>query len=179
VLVSHGAIEALGTVFEVLQRRDDGHLRVESGKVEFVWQDGMRVRVSAGDDLTWPRRRDAARPAGEGLPTKSRSPKDGRSDPRRSTAEQSALDTVLKRHLQLVSQRRYAHAVSHLRRALRDRGMPGEHRARLSFELGVLLEDSLGQREEACRHWRDHLARFDFPRYKHEVQRRIRRCQDR
>jgi len=177
VLVSHGTIEALGTVFEVIQRRDRGQLRVDSGVVAFLWRDNTRVRVPAGEVIHWPRPRGAERPT-VGPPADQQTP-EGEPAGRQEAAARSDPEALLERHLQLVSQRRYEEAVNHLRRALRDRSVPHDHRARLSFELGVLLEDSLGQRESACRHWRDHLARFDQQRWKDEVQRRHRRCQDR
>lgn len=173
VLVSHGMIEALGTAFEVNQRRDDGQLRVTSGVVRFLYRDNTQVRVEAGEEIRWPRQKASEQPpAGEGS-IKEKS--EQRRRPRALGPRDP--DTLLKRYTQLVSQRRYNDAVILLRDALRDRRLPRDHQARWSFQLGVLLEDSLGRREAACRHWREYVTQFEQQRWKDEVQERLRRCQ--
>ena len=55
VRVSHGEVRVVGTVFQVEQLTDRGSVAVTQGVIEFVWEDGTRERVAAGQTLDWPR----------------------------------------------------------------------------------------------------------------------------
>jgi len=56
VRVSHGAIVALGTSFQVVQREMRGNVEVHAGRVLFEWTDGAPSNeLGPGQRLSWPR----------------------------------------------------------------------------------------------------------------------------
>ncbi len=101
--------------------------------------DGMRSEIEAGERLRWPRR--AAK------------------DPKFDAA------AFVSRFGQLRSQGRYADAVRLAEDALNHAGLSPVQGQRISYDLGLLLEEQLDEPARACRHWKRHLARFpDDPR---------------
>ncbi len=53
--VSHGAIEVLGTVFEVEQDpQEGGNVHLEEGRIRFVALNGETREMRAGESLRWP-----------------------------------------------------------------------------------------------------------------------------
>ncbi len=51
VRVSHGEVRVIGTVFTIEQHAGKGSVAVSEGVIEFVWNDGARERVVAGQTL--------------------------------------------------------------------------------------------------------------------------------
>ncbi len=71
-----------------------------------------------------------------------------------------SMDEVLKKMNQLRSQHRYSDAATLLRQQVMRDDFTKQQRARLSFELGTLLQDRLDDRARACRHRHDHQMIF-------------------
>jgi hypothetical protein len=70
------------------------------------------------------------------------------------------MEDVLKDMATLRGQRRYRDAVTLLRaQAGREDFTMAQH-ARLSFEIGLLLQDRLDAAAGACRHWRAHAEKY-------------------
>jgi transmembrane sensor len=170
LLVSHGAIEVLGTEFELRQEESGGWVRLGEGKIRFRAVDGREVLLAPGDRLAWPLpppergARDAGpAPAADASP---RAPQPRRDAGRPLTASQaeSLLDEVER----LRSQGRYAEVARRLRDALPRVG-DAATRERFSFELGTVLGQQLRATSEACAHWRRHLRRFGASRYGPEI----------
>ncbi len=54
VLVSHGAIEVLGTQFTITQAAEGGEVVLHEGRIRFRATDGRTVELVPGDSLRWP-----------------------------------------------------------------------------------------------------------------------------
>jgi len=170
VRVSHGEVRVIGTVFVVEQHGGGGSVTVSEGVIEFVWTDGQRERVAAGESLRWPRaqRSDApAAVAGVDAGASARAPDAGSP---RATPD---LERMLERLLQLQSQKRHGEAVALLRKTLAQPGLAAVQRERISYELGLALE---ADGETSCAHWRKHVARFGDQRHTAVLADRIARC---
>jgi transmembrane sensor len=62
ILVSHGAIEVMGTAFTVVQGPSGGSVRLREGRIQFQSQ-GLSLTLRPGEELTWPLRTSASSPA--------------------------------------------------------------------------------------------------------------------
>jgi hypothetical protein len=170
VRVSHGEVRVIGTVFEVSQQDGRGWVTVSEGVIEFLWHDGARERVAAGQTLHWPRRTPAPQPAVLPAPdTAADAGTPGRGVP----GAQPDLDRVLDRLLQLQSQKRLGEAVELLRGTLVARGLSHLQRERISYELGLALE---ADGRSSCPHWLRHVERFGSQRHGQVLSERLERC---
>jgi hypothetical protein len=182
VKVSHGVVRVVGTVFRIEQSAASGSVSVTEGVIEFVWDDGTREHVAAGQTLHFPRRAAAAAEvvaidAGSARVAKETSPESPRSrrpGPDVAARPPSDLESVMDRLLQLKSQRRFGEAATLLRQALAGGGLGPVQRERLSYELGLALEAS-GQK--ACAHWKSHVASFGITRHSDALSRRLSDCE--
>ena len=170
VEVSHGAVQVIGTVFQVVQRDGHGQVSVLEGVVEFVWADGSRERVSAGQSLSWPRPPPAETEQAAPAASEHALPQPATGQARRTPVD---MEQVTDRLLQLRSQRRYPEAVSLLQQTLREPGLRLPQRARISYELGLMLE-AAGR--PACGHWRKHQRRFGKRLHAAEISDRLQAC---
>lgn len=168
LLVSHGAIEVLGTEFELRQEQGRGWVRLSEGKIRFRAVDGREVLLAPGDRLAWPlpppprARRDAGpTPAADASRPR---PRYDAGRPLTTSQAESLLDEVER----LRSQGRYGEVARRLRDAL-PRVSDAAMRERFSFELGTVLTQQLRATSEACAHWRRHLRRFGATRYGPEI----------
>jgi FecR protein len=172
VRVSHGEVRVVGTAFEIEQHSASGSIAVSEGVIEFVWADGTRERVAAGQQLRWPRRAAAATAVAApepAPPEASASPPEARG----AGAPEISLDDALERLLQLRSQRRFGEAVVLLRRTLAAHGLSPVQRERISYELGLALE---ADDQPACPHWRAHVKRFGAGSHATTLAQRLERC---
>ncbi len=165
VLVSHGHIEVLGTVFTVRQREAGGQVTLRRGAIRFVGTGGQTRDVSPGQTLTWPLQPEPVA-VKEPKPAARKRPTPRKRAPKKLTIEETeSLTTKVAR---LRSQRRFAEAARQLRAAL-PRIPSRATRVTLSYELGELLTHDLADRAAACRHWRSHLRRYGPGRYGGEI----------
>jgi ferric-dicitrate binding protein FerR (iron transport regulator) len=167
VRVSHGEVRVVGTVFMVEQHDGRGSVTVREGVIEFVWNDGQRERVAAGQTLHWPRQKPPAI-----VPPPIAVTAVDAGAPARASLD---LDRVLERLLQLRSQRREGEAVTLLRTTLKQPGLGVVQRERISYELGLALEAS-GQ--PACVHWQRHIQRFGSGSHDSALAERIVHCRE-
>lgn len=167
--VSHGQVRVIGTVFTIVQRQDGGSVAVSEGVIEFVWNDGAREHVHAGETLRWPR----ATPEPEPEPEASEGDEGART-PRAGDVPDVDADQVIARLLQLRSQRRHGEAVDLLAKTLKAPGLSTVQRERISYELGLSLEAAS---RDACPHWQRHARRFGARLHEAELAERLRRCQ--
>jgi FecR-like protein len=172
VRVSHGEVRVIGTVFTIEQHAGKGSVSVSEGVIEFVWNDGARERVAAGQTLHWPRPVEPTK----ALPLPTASVAGGTPDAgaRPAASAASDMDQVMERLLQLRSQRRYAEAASLLRKTMSAGGLSPVQQERLSYELGLALEASGGG---ACAHWKNHAKRFGTKRHSAALAKRLERCE--
>jgi transmembrane sensor len=153
ILVSHGAIEVLGTRFLVRQEAATGEVVLEEGAIRFEGAQGTALLSRAGDRLLWPPLPAPVQAAKPVAPAKR-----GRNP---SATVLDEIATLRRAH-------RYAAAVKRLRRALLQPA-GASTREILSFELGTLLSDHLQEPEAACAHWSLHLGQFPEGRYREEI----------
>ncbi len=208
VLVSHGAIEVVGTRFTVTQEGERGQVRLDEGSIKFHWTGGEESTLAPGDELEWPPRPKPApvtldaiplEPPQEELvaPPKPTPPKAPRPSPAKApevpkeepSEEQQPeledpagpmlMEDVLKKMSTLRSQHRYREAVE-LLRAQSDRSdFSGLQQARLSFEIGLLLQDRMDDKVGACAQWKQHARRYpDDASHADRVQEYIKACED-
>jgi hypothetical protein len=170
VRVSHGQVRVIGTVFRIEQHSARGSVSVSEGVIEFVWHDGTRERVAAGQTLHWPRRADAGVVPAPAVDAGAREPG------ARGARPGADLDRVMERLLQLKSQKRHDEAIALLRGTLAARELTKVQRERISYELGLSLEAG---GEPSCAHWRRHLGQFGAQRRKAALAERIARCRQR
>ena len=176
VQVSHGEVRVIGTVFTVEQRAGRGFVAVTEGVIEFVWNDGSRERVGAGQTLHWPRQ---SKPETLPAPAPSASEKQtvldaGKPDAGKNGARPPEdMDQTLDRLLQLRSQKRYAEAAALLEKAMSSGGISAAQQERLSYELGLAMEAG---GNGACAHWKKHVKRFGTGRHPKALTQRLERC---
>ncbi len=212
VLVSHGAIDVVGTRFTVTQGDERGSVRVEEGHIAFHWTDGEMSTVAAGDTLEWPRRPPPPRETPVTLdpipldvpavavaapptrtppqprpqaskPPASRAPEPpSDEEPAPDAPDESGpmlMEDVLKKASTLRSQQRYSEALELLRAQLERVDFTGLQQARLSFEIGMLLYDRIGDKAGACAHWKLHARKYpDDASHADRVQEFIRVCDE-
>lgn len=168
--VSTGTIRVLGTRFVVTAEPEQGHVDLIEGRIAFEPDAGEVVELEPGRRLAW--HSDQATVSVRPEPTRIATPGRALEPGPDSTEEASTLGQDLRRAAALRRRGDYGAAEKLVRQLLR--GAPDEEtRAVLSYELGTLLEAS-GAPRDACRHWTEHLRRYDAqgPR---DVQRRLER----
>lgn len=181
VLVSHGAIEIMGTAFTVVQEPAGGRVALREGSIRFQAADGRVVSLRPGEVLAWPLPPPAplasptpAAPA----PPPALVPRSPAARPPAAFAAPAAAATLpppaadlalLDRIDELRSRRQFESAARALRRAIPVQ--PEPMRERLSFELGSLLTHQIGDARRACAHWARHDLRYPDGRYRNEVAR--------
>jgi ferric-dicitrate binding protein FerR (iron transport regulator) len=179
VRVSHGEVRVIGTVFVVEQHGATGSVTVSAGVIEFVWADGQRERVTAGQSLRWPREprrvETAAEPGAVAAVDAGARVRDAGSAPGSARASPD-LDRMLERLLQLQSQQRHGEAVALLRKTLSEPRLAAVQRERISYELGLALEAA---GKPSCAHWQQHVARFGGTRHGAVLAERIVGCRTR
>lgn len=178
VQVSHGEVQVIGTRFVVEQQGDRGTVAVSEGVIEFVWRDGTRERVAAGQTLSWPRAAVASVTNAPSVPERVAPDRVDAStnEPANERMPSADLDAVMGRLLQLRSQKRFPEAVTLLRGTLAARGLGAIARERISYELGLAIEAS---GEASCEHWQRHVERFGSARHTNALTERLARCEPR
>jgi transmembrane sensor len=177
ILVSHGAIEVMGTAFTVVQEPAGGRVTLREGSIRFQAADGREVSLLPGEALAWPLPPPAPSPP---PPQPSRMPRSTLAPAARAAAATPpppAADlTLLDRIDELRSRRQFEPAARALRRAIPLQ--PEPMRERLSFELGSLLTHQIGDVRRACAQWARHDRHYPEGRYRDEVarSRRALRC---
>jgi transmembrane sensor len=183
VEVSGGRLIVLGTRFLVEERGKEGSVQLLRGELSFEDQDGQRTPVTQGETLRWPLPKAAPKeelpPAtatvAELPPARPKRPKVAVVTPAPSPTaptreeERRSVEALLGRLASLRTRGRYAEAAEALRTALTDPWSKGT-RERLSFELGSIVSDHLGDRAAACREWDRHQAEFGDGRYAKEIE---------
>ena len=211
VVVSHGAIEVIGTRFTVTEEGERGKVRLDEGSIKFHWAGGEESTLAPGDELEWPARPKPAPVTLDAIPLEAPQeeeelvappkpkapPKSPRPAPTKvpetpreeQTEEQPTepeettgpllMEDVLKKMSTLRSQHRYREAVE-LLRAQSDRSdFSGLQQARLSFEIGLLLQDRMDDKAGACAQWKQHARRYpDDASHADRVQEYIRACEE-
>ena len=178
VQVSHGEVRVIGTVFTVEQRAGRGFVAVSEGVIEFVWTDGTRERVSAGQTLRWPRQPKPQEPPPR-TSAAEESAKPAKADAGKPYAGKSSelaaddMDQTMERLLQLRSQKRYAEAAALLEKTMGSRGLSSAQAERLSYELGLAMEAG---GKTSCAHWKKHVKRFGSSRHAAALARRLEHC---
>lgn len=187
-----------GTTFVVQQTGARGEVELIEGRVEFRWADTSQVDVlGPGNKLAWPRAEEREREDQERVAPRddalAEEPRSKTSKQNRSTRESpqppsadeglaAEIDTnlrpVLRRLIQLRSQQRYREAVDLLRAQMNKPGLIEPQRERLSYEVGALLTDEIGDSSEACRHWRNHAKSFKKGQRREAVAERLRACHE-
>ena len=183
VLVSHGAIEVLGTRFTVLQGRDGGKVTLHEGAIRFVADDGRRVMLAPGESLTWPLPAPSAPPVEPGpdagasvepeVPVKLPATHVATA-PLKPAEPDLPIEELLGRIDQMRSRGQFDAAADQLVKALKG-GYAQATRERLSFELGTIFSRPGSDGARACGHWREHSKRFPNGRYDREIDQAIKR----
>jgi hypothetical protein len=185
VQVSHGEVRVVGTRFEVRQTSDGGSVSVSEGTIEFVWLDGSKERVSVGQTLLWPKRAErvesaapvpaASAPASAPDIALRRPAHDAGSKASHpeSAGDETDLEHLMDRLLQLKSQHRFPEVVTLLTTTLATQKLGGVQRERLSYELGIALEAS---GRSACAHWKRHVQRFGSGAHAAALDVRLKKC---
>lgn len=186
VEVSGGRLVVLGTRFIVEERGSEGSVQLLRGKLSFEDEAGQRTPVAEGETLRWPQ--PLATPPEEAPPAtatvaelpapRAKRPKAAAVSPSPSATaptaptreeERRSVEALLGHLASLRTRGRYADAAQALRTALKDPWSKGT-RERLSFELGSIVSDHLGDRAAACREWDRHHAEFGDGRYAKEIE---------
>jgi transmembrane sensor len=193
ILVSHGAIQVLGTAFTVVQGPSGGSVLLHEGRIQFRSGDGVVLNLRPGEELTWP----LASPSAPASPTPAPQPSAGITlSPRERTAPQpsaqapnaaapsasptsapsapqaassASTEELLERVEALRGRQQFEAAARELARGIPSQ--PKGMRERLSFELGSLLTHQIHDRRRACAHWAAHARNFQGGRYREEVAR--------
>ncbi len=186
ILVSHGAIEIVGTQFTVYQGVDGGRVELNEGSIRFVSLDGRSFLLQPGQTLRWPqdlnpppRTAEKVLPAAPTQTTEepavfraqpSRPPVVAKAPSTIRTLEEEQIDSaaLLQRVNMLRSRGQFGEAATTLEAAL-EAGYRPVTRERLSYELGSIYTRQLTDSAKACAHWRAHILRFPSGRYDQEV----------
>ena len=173
VLVSHGAIEILGTRFTVVQEDERGSVTLHEGEIRFHDAGGGTRALAPGERLEWPRPAPAATPALDEAPAVVPIPPVVKS--KKSTRPPVAAPIVFRDPEDLLQQvdvlrsrGLFPEAARYLTHGLTTPLRPAT-RERFSYELGSILTYQLGDRASACRHWQEHERRYPDGRYQTEV----------
>ncbi len=144
-----GYADASDAVFWVEVTPAGGFVRVEAGHVAFVADDGTRIALQRGAVRRWG---DASE----------------RWSPER-------IEVEVQRVRDLVARGRADEAQRHIEELL-EGPVPARTAEVLSFERGTLLMRASAKTGDACRHWRQHAARFGDGRYGDLVRQALERC---
>ncbi len=180
LLMSHGTIRVLGTVFTVDQAEGRGELRLETGSVEIVWNDGAPpTRVAPGESIVWPRPEvpppvEPEKNDPDEVPEPTDRADDTRTPPSNGR-DAKAIEAIMQKEFQLRAQRRYKDAIALLLQAEKRQGLTSVQRERFAFEIGHLLELD-DRHDEACTHWRTLSRRFPASARRAEVRERLQSC---
>jgi transmembrane sensor len=177
VLVSHGAIEVLGTAFTVVQGSSGGSVMLHEGRIRFRSEGKVLVNLRPGDELAWPLlelRPSAAAPSvSAAAPSQIPAPPPGSASRAQPTPKPAAsvvsAEELLDRVEALRSRQQFEAAASELWRGISTQPKP--MRERLSFELGSLFMHQIRDTRRACAHWAWHGRTFRGGRYRDEVAR--------
>ena len=194
ILVSHGAIQVLGTTFTVVQEPSGGSVLLHEGRIQFRSAGNVVLNLRPGEQLTWP----LASPSAPASPSPATQQSAGVAlSPRERTAPQpsaraaiaaapstlptgapsapqvapssSSTEELLDRVEALRGRHQFEAAARELARGIPSQ--PKAMRERLSFELGSLLTHQIHDRRRACAHWAAHERNFLGGRYREEVAR--------
>ena len=180
LVVSGGRIIVLGTHFAVRQGTHDGDVALHEGRVSFEWADGDRTEIVAGETLSWPR--SVVEPSVDANPPvkqpDSRPHRALQSPSEAPQPELAGLRQVMDRLSQLRGQDRYAEAIELLRAVENRADFTMVQRARLAFELGLILERQ-GATREVCAHWRLFVQKFPKDTHAPAVQAKLDTCSGR
>ena len=171
ILVSHGAIEVMGTAFTVVQDRAGGRVALRDGNIRFRTGDGTVVTLRPGETLDWPLPPAAPPPSSlppPPTPPRAMTPAAARG-PTAAAARPAADEALLDHVEELRSRGQFEQAARALRRALSAPSSP--MREQLSFELGSLLTHQIRDGRRACAQWAWHYRHFPDGRYRDEVAR--------
>ena len=189
ILVSHGAIEVMGTAFTVVQGPSGGSVALREGSIRFRSGADVVVNLRPGEELAWPLLGSRPSPATFAPPSASApllavpavgsasaaarpppsAPTPGVPSAAKPAASSSSTEELLDRVESLRSRHQFEAAAGELWR-----GIPTQPRAmreRLSFELGSLLTHQIGDARRACAHWAWHERSFRGGVYRDEVTR--------
>lgn len=177
VFVSEGRLQVLGTRFVVYQGPRGGHVDLIEGSIRFISDAGDTTTIAPGVRLRWgPMQRDASvadsPPESTTKPERAAPHREPRSRPRSveasSTRGDTPVEVPLDRIAGLRAAGRYTDAVALIRGLDRSR-LDVRTAEVLSYEEGSIVQDHLGDRQAACRHWAAHLQRFPKGRYRDQV----------
>jgi len=199
ILVSHGAIEVMGTAFTVAQGPAGGSVKLREGSIRFRSTGHVSVNLRPGEELAWPLpvSRSAPAPSATAASSATAAPSATAPPlasapwpasapdltlPRPSGAAPSApplappsaapalsADELLDRVEALRSRHQFEAAARELWRGIPSQPKP--MRERLSFELGSLLTHQIRDARRACAHWAWHERSFRGGIYRDEVAR--------
>jgi transmembrane sensor len=192
ILVSHGAIEVMGTRFTITQGSAGGNVVLHEGSIRFRSNDGRVKMLVPGETLSWPLPPDvaerpepsppvaAAAPAPsevvENTPEPATSPVEIAAESARNTSHRKPLvagpeiGTLIEEIGTLRRLGRFDEAATRLQGAL-GAHLPSSTRERLSYELGSILTWQLRDSKRACGVWRAHMNAWPNGRYSSEVNR--------
>lgn len=184
ILVSHGAIEIVGTRFTVYQGTDKGRVELKLGSIRFIALDGTSQLLEPGQVLRWPL---DSNPPPQKMgpehaefsapePPVARSPRSRLKEvvstaptPLRSLEEEQTDSTALLQKIDMMRSRgQFGEAATTLEASL-DGGYRPVTRERLSYELGSIFTRQLAGGARACAHWRAHSMTYPSGRYDQEV----------
>jgi transmembrane sensor len=173
VLVSHGAIEVLGTRFTVVQAEGHGSVVLHSGEIRFRDLAGEFRAVALGERFLWPAAPKAAAPVAEESAPAAPQPLPKKTVKRPVAVKVEPIEyrdpeDLLGQVDVLRSRGLFAEAARYLTHGLKADLRPAT-RERFSYELGSILTYQLEDRARACAHWKEHLARYPAGRYQTEV----------
>ncbi len=171
VLVSHGAIEIVGTRFTVVQEPDRGSVTLHEGEIRFQSASGGSRALAIGERLEWPlapatKVEPGPEPEPALLPPVVKSKKPLRVAPPAPIVFRDPED-LLQQVDVLRSRGLFPEAARYLTHGLTTPLRPAT-RERFSYELGSILTYQLGD-PGTCRHWQDHSRWYPAGRYQTEV----------
>lgn len=184
VVVSGGAIEVVGTVFEVTQGEGRGEVWLLEGAIRFHANDGRVVPVAVGERLAWPLPAMAVAmpPPPAPPPVERLAPVEVPALPPKRVVvppvvyapepvvapEPKPDSAEVLRAVALWRSRGDFDAAARELRAALGGSWPVQTRELFSFELGAVLSRK-GDAREACAHWAVHQGEFPRGRYALEV----------
>jgi transmembrane sensor len=195
ILVSHGAIEVMGTRFTITQGSAGGNVVLHEGSIRFRSNDGRVKMLVPGESLSWPlppefaERAEPTAPVAAAAPAPSEkvevapAPETVGTTPVEIAAESANagphrkplvagpdIGKLIEDISTLRRLGRFEEAATKLQGALGAK-LPSSTRERLSYELGSILTWQLRDANRACRVWRTHMNYWPNGRYSSEVDR--------
>lgn len=168
--VAGGVVEVLGTRFSVYQDETRGHVELVEGRIRMLGDAGADATLQPGDRFTW----HATRP-GELQTAAERASAHAASEaPARRVRESKGVNEPIREIAALRAEGRFLEALDLARRWAKE-SRSARTREVLHYEAGTLIEGPMGDASAACRHWREHLARYPKGRYTEQVALRLAR----